>query len=242
MKRSKQKNKCFTLVDKAETHITHLKQYWLEELRQNRQENVPDVNLISNKPNNKYSNPDQPLEKYNFEFVNGLGNMLQNPSLLDNPITFASQAFLHMTGYMVLNQILGCNCCLQQGPKMDACHIHHVCTSIQEGSDCSVCLLNYQANGIISTIIGSSLVCVTPKARSRTTLGFSVRLQNKLMMRENRYLRRKVLAAILNLLAALVCTSSTRRVSHPRNRHVCRTPATEQMIPTRLPSCNMTRL
>jgi PAS domain S-box-containing protein len=147
----KQKTKRFSLFeDKEETHITRLKQYRLEELRRSRQE-VPDVDLISNKPNNKYSNPDQPLEKYDFEFVNGLEETSQNfclsdPSLPDNPITFASQAFLNMTGY-TLNQILGRNCRFLQGPKTDAYHVHRLRMSIREGSDCSVCLLNYRADG-----------------------------------------------------------------------------------------------
>ena len=71
---------------------------------------------------------------------------LSDPTLPDNPITFASQAFLNMTGYN-LNEILGKNCRFLQGEDTDEYAVYRIRLSIKEGADCHVVLLNYRKDG-----------------------------------------------------------------------------------------------
>jgi len=71
---------------------------------------------------------------------------ITDPSLPDNPIVFASQAFLNTTGYS-LDQVLGRNCRFLQGPDTDRSKVNLIRKGIEEGSDTSVCLLNYRADG-----------------------------------------------------------------------------------------------
>jgi len=71
---------------------------------------------------------------------------ITDPSLPDNPIVFASQAFLDATGYS-LDQVLGRNCRFLQGPETDRSKVEQIRKGIEQGVDTSVCLLNYRADG-----------------------------------------------------------------------------------------------
>eukprot|EP00616_Rhizochromulina_sp_CCMP1243_P006646 CAMPEP_0118966266 /NCGR_PEP_ID=MMETSP1173-20130426/3749_1 /TAXON_ID=1034831 /ORGANISM="Rhizochromulina marina cf, Strain CCMP1243" /LENGTH=445 /DNA_ID=CAMNT_0006915019 /DNA_START=33 /DNA_END=1370 /DNA_ORIENTATION=+ len=71
---------------------------------------------------------------------------ITDPSLPDNPIVFASQAFLDATGYS-LDQVLGRNCRFLQGPETDRRKVEQIRKGIEQGVDTSVCLLNYRADG-----------------------------------------------------------------------------------------------
>lgn len=64
----------------------------------------------------------------------------------DNPIVYATQGFLNLTGY-ALDQVLGRNCRFLQGPETDPKAVEKIRRSIEEGSDMSVCLLNYRVDG-----------------------------------------------------------------------------------------------
>lgn len=72
--------------------------------------------------------------------------VITDPSLPDNPIIFASQGFMELTGYGV-EDILGRNCRFLQGPKTDQQQVKALREGIFQGVDTSVCLLNYRANG-----------------------------------------------------------------------------------------------
>ena len=72
--------------------------------------------------------------------------VITDPSLPDNPIVFASQGFLTLTGY-ALNQILGRNCRFLQGPETDPAAVEKIRDAIHQGVDASVCLLNYRIDG-----------------------------------------------------------------------------------------------
>eukprot|EP01038_Epipyxis_sp_PR26KG_P015221 gene15221-20505_t len=72
--------------------------------------------------------------------------VITDPSLLDNPIIFASKGFLELSGYS-LDQVLGRNCRFMQGSGSDPQQIEALRKGIQEGVDTSVCLLNYRADG-----------------------------------------------------------------------------------------------
>jgi len=91
------------------------------------------------------------LDDPDFSFIKALQTAQQNfvvtdPSLPDNPIVYASQGFLNLTGYS-LDQVLGRNCRFLQGPETDPKAVEKIRKSIEDGSDMSVCLLNYRVDG-----------------------------------------------------------------------------------------------
>jgi PAS domain S-box-containing protein len=72
--------------------------------------------------------------------------VITDPALPDNPIIFASQAFLDLCGYK-MEEVLGRNCRFLQGPGTDQSQVAILRKGIQEGADTAVCLLNYRADG-----------------------------------------------------------------------------------------------
>lgn len=91
------------------------------------------------------------LDDPDFSFIKALQTAQQNfvvtdPSLPDNPIVYASQGFLNLTGYS-LDQILGRNCRFLQGPETDPKTVERIRNAIEQGEDLSVCLLNYRVDG-----------------------------------------------------------------------------------------------
>ena len=71
---------------------------------------------------------------------------ISDPSLPDNPIVYASEGFLELTGY-TREQVLGRNCRFLQGPGTDRAAVDLIKKGIEAGTDVSVCLLNYRADG-----------------------------------------------------------------------------------------------
>lgn len=71
---------------------------------------------------------------------------VSDPSLPDNPIVYASEGFIKLTGYS-RDQILGRNCRFLQGPGTDPDAVDIIRRAIALGEDASVCLLNYRADG-----------------------------------------------------------------------------------------------
>jgi PAS domain S-box-containing protein len=67
--------------------------------------------------------------------------------LPDNPIVYASQGFLDLTGYTA-DQIIGRNCRFLQGPGTDPAAVDIIRRGVALGEDTSVCLLNYRADGV----------------------------------------------------------------------------------------------
>jgi len=91
------------------------------------------------------------LDDPDYSLVKALQTAQQNfvitdPSLPDNPIVFASQGFLTLTGYN-LEQVLGRNCRFLQGPQTDPRAVAKIRKAISVGYDTSVCLLNYRIDG-----------------------------------------------------------------------------------------------
>ncbi len=72
--------------------------------------------------------------------------LITDPSLSDNPIVYASQGFLNLTGYE-LDQVLGRNCRFLQGPRTDQKTVDKIRRGIEEKEDTTVVLLNYRADG-----------------------------------------------------------------------------------------------
>lgn len=91
------------------------------------------------------------LDDPDYSLVKALQTAQQNfvitdPSLPDNPIVFASQGFLTLTGYS-LDNVLGRNCRFLQGPRTDPRAVAKIRKAVEDGYDTSVCLLNYRIDG-----------------------------------------------------------------------------------------------
>lgn len=72
--------------------------------------------------------------------------VLSDPKLPDNPIVFASGGFYELTGY-TSKEVLGRNCRFLQGPGTDPKAVDVIRKAVASGSDATVCLLNYKADG-----------------------------------------------------------------------------------------------
>mmetsp|Transcript_2611 Transcript_2611/g.3556 ORF Transcript_2611/g.3556 Transcript_2611/m.3556 type:complete len:377 (-) Transcript_2611:34-1164(-) len=72
--------------------------------------------------------------------------VITDPLKPDNPIIFATQGFLDLTGYSI-DQVLGRNCRFLQGPDTDPRAVLKIRNAIKSGQDTNVYLLNYRADG-----------------------------------------------------------------------------------------------
>lgn len=72
--------------------------------------------------------------------------VITDPSLQDNPIVYASDDFLTLTGY-TRDQVLGRNCRFLQGSETDKGKISSVSKAVNNGDDVTVTFINYMADG-----------------------------------------------------------------------------------------------
>src|SRR6476661_8353811 len=72
--------------------------------------------------------------------------IITDPRQPDNPIIFANQAFLQMTGYDK-DDIYGRNCRFLQGPETDRETVDEVREAIRQRRELSTEILNYRKNG-----------------------------------------------------------------------------------------------
>jgi len=72
--------------------------------------------------------------------------VITDPSLQDNPIVYASDDFLTLTGYS-REEVLGRNCRFLQGSETSRSKIAQIRKTLENGDDCSVTLINYAADG-----------------------------------------------------------------------------------------------
>ena len=91
------------------------------------------------------------LDSPDYSLVKALQTAQQNfvitdPSLPDNPIVYASEGFLLLTGYN-REQVLGRNCRFLQGPETDPRAVDQIRRGIEMGEDTTVVLLNYTVDG-----------------------------------------------------------------------------------------------
>nr|AML79113.1 putative LOV domain-containing protein [Adiantum aleuticum] len=80
------------------------------------------------------------LRRAQFNFV------LTDPRIQDNPIVYASDGFLAMTGYTA-EEVLGRNCRFLQGPATNRRTIIEIRDAIREERACQVSILNYTKQG-----------------------------------------------------------------------------------------------
>ena len=72
--------------------------------------------------------------------------IITDPRQQDNPIVFANDAFLRLTGYE-RDEVMGKNCRFLQGPKTDKAAVDKVRAAIEDRADIAVDLLNYRKDG-----------------------------------------------------------------------------------------------
>ncbi|CAM3662587.1 histidine kinase [Bordetella sputigena] len=72
--------------------------------------------------------------------------LVTDPTLPDNPIVFANQAFIRMTGYAV-EEILGRNCRFLQGPDTDRESVARIRAAVDARREISMELINYRKDG-----------------------------------------------------------------------------------------------
>ncbi len=72
--------------------------------------------------------------------------VVTDPTLPDNPIVFANQAFQRMSGYSS-DELLGRNCRFMQGPSTDPQAIARVGEAIRQRHDITIDLVNYRKDG-----------------------------------------------------------------------------------------------
>jgi PAS domain-containing protein len=135
-----------------------------QDLRMLVQEHIPGkaMEIISECCTNHpfFDDPDQPetgqgskedFDRPDLSLVRSLATgqkcfVLSDPKLPDNPIVFASEGFYQMTGY-TSKEVLGRNCRLLQGPGTNPKGVDIIRKAVATGSDATVCLLNYKADG-----------------------------------------------------------------------------------------------
>jgi PAS domain S-box-containing protein len=72
---------------------------------------------------------------------------ISDPSLPDNPLVFASDGFLALSGYSHA-EVLGRNCRLLQGPGTDRATVARISAALQAGRSVTAYLLNYRKDGL----------------------------------------------------------------------------------------------
>jgi PAS domain S-box-containing protein len=91
------------------------------------------------------------LEAQDFNLVRSIQKsqhsfVITDPSLADNPIVFASDDFLKLTGYS-REQVLGRNCRFLQGTETSKESVEKIRKALSIGEDVSVTMINYTADG-----------------------------------------------------------------------------------------------
>jgi len=95
-------------------------------------------------------NPD--LDTEDFNLITSIQQsqhsfVITDPSLQDNPIVFASEDFLTLTGYLK-EDVLGRNCRFLQGEQTSKGKLDQIRKGLAIGDDVSVTLVNYTVDGI----------------------------------------------------------------------------------------------
>jgi PAS domain S-box-containing protein len=74
------------------------------------------------------------------------GILITDCSKEDDPIIYANEYFIHMSGYS-REEIIGKNCRFMQGEKTDQESLKKIAIAIQNKEPCYVKMINYRKNG-----------------------------------------------------------------------------------------------
>ena len=102
--------------------------------------------------------------------------------MVDNPIVFASDGFLQLTGY-TLNQVIGRNCRMLQGERTDREQIEILKKGIAEGNDTSITVYNYKADG---TEFLSHIFVAALRDKDQNIVNFVGRVQKEVSSEESK--------------------------------------------------------
>lgn len=72
--------------------------------------------------------------------------IVTDPRQFDNPIVFANDAFLKLTGYSRL-EVIGRNCRFLQGPGTDPKAVERIRNAVRDEIDIKIDILNYRKDG-----------------------------------------------------------------------------------------------
>ncbi|WP_279599140.1 PAS domain-containing protein [Methylobacterium sp. J-076] len=72
--------------------------------------------------------------------------IVTDPRQFDNPIVFANDAFLQLTGYTRL-EVAGRNCRFLQGPDTDPAAVDRIRSAVRDEVDIKIDILNYRKDG-----------------------------------------------------------------------------------------------
>lgn len=92
------------------------------------------------------------LDREDFSLIQSIQNSQQcfvitDPSLHDNPIVYASDDFLSLTGY-TQEEVLGRNCRFLQGSETNPNKVAMIRKAVEAGEDVNVTLVNYTSEGV----------------------------------------------------------------------------------------------
>lgn len=92
------------------------------------------------------------LDREDFSLIQSIQNSQQcfvitDPSLHDNPIVYASDDFLSLTGY-TQEEVLGRNCRFLQGTETNPNKVAMIRKAVEVGEDVTVTLVNYTSEGV----------------------------------------------------------------------------------------------
>lgn len=76
----------------------------------------------------------------------GVGVVLTNPKLPENPIIYANKGFVELTGYAI-DEVIGRNCRFLQGTDTRQADVQRIRDAIEAQQSCEVEILNYKKNG-----------------------------------------------------------------------------------------------
>jgi len=91
------------------------------------------------------------LDQQDFNLVQNIQSsqhsfVITDPCLQDNPIVFASDAFLELTGF-TREAVLGRNCRFLQGTETNQEKLEEIRKAMSQGEDVTVTIVNYMADG-----------------------------------------------------------------------------------------------
>ncbi len=78
--------------------------------------------------------------------VTAEGIVISDPTLPDNPIIYANEGFVRLTGYE-RDEVLGRNCRFLQGEETDPKAADEIRRAVKDGRPCQVDILNYRKDG-----------------------------------------------------------------------------------------------